>query len=139
MKKKKIRVALVVAQFHKEIAAVMTRAAVDELEKRGGILADIIPVLGCFEMPLAVKRLMAKKSVDALVVLGPIEKGETLHGEVMGHVVLNALMTLQLATMKPIGFGIIGPGATIKQAQARMKGAAQGAVRAALSQTHLMV
>ena len=135
MRKKKIRVALVVAQFHKEIADGMTHYASDEVEKCGGTLSEIVKIPGCFEMPLAVKRLMAKKSVDALVVLGPIEKGETLHGEVMGHVVLNALMALQLASMKPIGFGIIGPGATVKQAQARMKDAAQGAVRAALSQT----
>lgn len=134
MQSKKIRVALVVAQFHKEIADIMTRSASDEIEKCGGVLSQVVTVPGCFEMPLAVKRLMGKKSVDALVVLGPIEKGETLHGEVMGHVVLSALMTLQLAAMKPIGFGIIGPGATVEQARARMKDAARGAVRAALSQ-----
>ncbi len=134
MKIKKIRVALVAAQFHKEISDTMIRIASETIEKSGGVLSEIVHVPGCFEMPLAVKRLLAKKTVDAVVVLGPIEKGETLHGEVMGHVVLNALMTLQLSAMKPIGFGIIGPGATKEQARARMEGAAQAAVLAALAQ-----
>ncbi|MDP2630136.1 MAG: 6,7-dimethyl-8-ribityllumazine synthase [Candidatus Uhrbacteria bacterium] len=134
MNKKRIRVALVVTQFHKEISDEMIYVASETVEKSGATLAGTVLVPGCFEMPLAVKRLLSKKTVDAVVVLGPIEKGETLHGEVMGHVVCHALMTLQLAVMKPIGFGIIGPGATKEQARARMKGAAQGAVRAALSQ-----
>lgn len=134
MKTKKIRVALVVAQFHKEIADVMVRTATETVKVSGGSVGEIVWVPGCFEMPLTVKRLLSKNTVDAVVVMGPIEKGETLHGEVMGHVVLNALMTLQLAADKPIGFGIIGPGATEKQSRLRMKGAAQGAVLAALSQ-----
>lgn len=134
MKTKKIRVALVVAQFHKEIAEIMVRVAVETVKGSGGLPGEIVCVPGCFEMPLAAKRLLSKKTVDAVVVLGPIEKGETLHGEVMGHVVLNALMTLQLNADKPIGFGIIGPGATEKQSRLRMKSAAQGAVLAAISQ-----
>lgn len=134
MKTKKIRVALVVAQFHKEIAEAMLLTATETVKGAGGLLGEVVYVPGCFEMPLAVKRLLSRKTVDAVVVLGPIEKGETLHGEVMGHVVLSALMTLQLAADKPIGFGIIGPGATEKQSRLRMKGAAQGAALAALSQ-----
>ena len=56
---------------------------------------------------------------DGLVVLGYIERGETLHGEVMGHVVHTALVQLQLKYRKPVGIGIIGPGATAEQAQAQ--------------------
>ena len=56
-----------------------------------------------------------------------------MHGEVMGHVVSEALVRLQLEHRKPIGLGIIGPGATAEQAEMRKLGAARAAVRAALT------
>ncbi|MBI4599454.1 6,7-dimethyl-8-ribityllumazine synthase [Candidatus Uhrbacteria bacterium] len=131
---KKNNIAIVVAEFHKVIADTMVEEAEKTVRDIGALVHAVVRVLGCFEMPLAVKRLIQKKGVDAVVVLGFIEKGETLHGEVMGYVVYHTLMQLQLAAGKPVGFGIIGPGATVKQARTRMKPAAQGAVRAAVLQ-----
>ena len=130
---KKAHIALVVAEFHKEIADAMVAAAEEEAVAGGASVVIIVRVPGCFEMPLVVKKLIQKKTVDAVVVLGYIEKGKTLHGEVMGHVVCHSLMQLQLEYMKPIGFGIIGPGATEAQARARMVVAAQCAARVAFS------
>src|SRR5205807_6339706 len=77
--------------------------------------------------------LLAKPDVDAVAVLGYLEKGETLHGEVIGHVVYRALVELQIAHRKPIGVGIIGPGATLQQAEARRDGFARAAIRAAVA------
>ena len=134
MPKKKIRISLISAQFHEDIVERMIHEATEELKKMSGVLSTITRVTGCFEIPLAVKRVMLKKTIDAVVVLGFIEKGETLHGEVMGHVVYQALMDIQLEYMKPIGFGIIGPGASEKQARVRMVGTARHAVQAAFSQ-----
>lgn len=130
----KKRVAIVVAEFHKEIANAMVENAEKAARECGATVQSVVRVPGCFEIPLATKRLLAKKTVDVVVVLGYIEKGETLHGEVMGHAVHYALMQLQLEYGKPIGFGIIGPGATEKQARARVKGASRAAALAALSQ-----
>ncbi|MEK7122545.1 MAG: 6,7-dimethyl-8-ribityllumazine synthase [Patescibacteria group bacterium] len=122
-------IGIIAAQFHKEISETMLRKAEGEVKSNKGNVGDVIRVPGCFEIPLAAKRLLSKKSIDAVVVLGYIEKGETLHGEVMGHVVYRTLMQLQLEFMKPIGYGIIGPGATEAQARKRMKSAARNAVR----------
>lgn len=127
----KKRVAVVVAEFHKEIADVMVVSAESAARECGATVRTVARVQGSFEIPFVVKKLLAKKTLDAIVVLGFIEKGETLHGEVMGHVVHHALMQLQLTSMKPIGFGIIGPGATEQQARARMKKIAQAATRVA--------
>lgn len=132
--KKNIKIACVVAQFHKEIADAMVESAEKAARECEVTVQSIVRVPGCFEIPLAAKKLLLNKTVDAIVVLGFIEKGETLHGEVMGHAVHHALMQLQLEYGKPIGFGIIGPGATEKQARARMKGTSRAAVLAALSQ-----
>lgn len=128
MKKKKY-IAIVVADFHKEIADIMVAETEKTVREYGAMVRAIMRVPGCLEIPLAAKKEITKKTIDALVVLGYIEKGETLHGEVMGYVVYSALMQLQLKHNKPIGFGIIGPGATEQQARVRMKSVAQNAAR----------
>ena len=74
--------------------------------------------------------LLGRRDVDAVVVLGFIERGETLHGEVMGHVVHRALVESGLRAKKPVGLGIIGPGATLPQAKVRKEPSARAAVRA---------
>lgn len=128
----KERIALVTGDFHKELAEEMVGFAGDELRGAGADLATDIRVAGSYEAPLVVDHLLVQSDIDAVVVLGYIEKGETLHGEVMGYVVHQAFVELQLRYKKPVGIGIIGPGATAEQAQVRKEGAARGAVKAVL-------
>ncbi len=133
MKKPPASVAIITAEFNAPLIDAMLRAAVDEAARSGASVACVERVPGCYEVPLVAKRLIARGDVHAVVVLGYIEKGETLHGVVMGHVVHSALMDLSLAHDKPIGLGIIGPGATAEQAEHRKDGYARAAVRAALA------
>jgi 6,7-dimethyl-8-ribityllumazine synthase len=130
--KQKKSLALVAADFHEKLTASMISAAEDEAARGGAVIASVVRVAGCYETPLAAERALRRRKVDALVVLGCIEKGETLHGEVMGHVVHRALVEASLRHDKPVGLGIIGPGATPKQAEARKESSARAAVRAAL-------
>jgi|DewCreStandDraft_1066081.scaffolds.fasta_scaffold00214_39 6,7-dimethyl-8-ribityllumazine synthase len=126
------RVAIVAGQFHREIATAMVEAAAAAIKEAGAQLVETLWVAGSYEAPLAVQTLLRDPGVDVVVVLGYIERGETLHGEVMGHVVHRALVELSLRYEKPVGMGIIGPGATAEQAHARKIAYAQAAVRAAL-------
>jgi len=126
------RVAFVVAEFNAAIAGAMQRAAEDEVRRRGASLVTVLKVPGSYEVPLAAERLLGWRSVDALVVLGYIERGETDHGDVMGRVVHGALVDASLRYGKPVGFGFIGPGATLAQAKKRKEEYARAAVRAAL-------
>lgn len=128
----KKQIALVTGDFHKELTGEMIDFAKEELAAAGVEVAADIRVAGSYEIPLVTDLLLAKPGIDAVVALGFIEKGETLHGEVMGQVVFKTLMDLELKHKKPIGMGIIGPGATSEQAQIRKEGAARGAVRAVL-------
>src|SRR5262249_35061100 len=100
---------------------------------RGAEVAVTARVPGSYELPLVVSTILKSGKVRAVVVLGYIERGETQHGEVMGHVVHGALMRLSIRHGKPIGLGIIGPGATAEQAEARKDAYARSAVRAALA------
>lgn len=126
------RIALVTGDFHETLAEEMVAFAKDEIAARGAECAEDIRVPGSYEVPLAADALLARDNVDGVVALGYIEKGETLHGEVMGQVVFKTLVDLQLKYKKPVGLGIIGPGATIEQAQVRKEDAARGAVKAVL-------
>lgn len=125
-------VGVVVGDFHQELAETMVASARAEAARLGVDVPVVVQVPGSYEVPLVADALLARDSIDALVALGYIERGETLHGEVMGHAVHQALVQLQLRYKKPIGIGIIGPGATFEQAQARKEPYAAAAVRAAV-------
>ena len=126
------KLAVLVAEFNRPLVDAMLRSALDEAEKLGAEVSVSVRVPGSYETPIAADRLFRRASVDALVVLGYIERGETLHGEVMGNVVHRALLEASLRHEKPIGFGFIGPGATLRDAKARKDEYARAAVRAAV-------
>ena len=131
-------IVIIAAEFNKELAEGMIEAARQEAQDAGATLVRIIRVAGCYEVPLIADLQAAQDEIDALVVLGYIERGETLHGEVMGQVVHSALVNLQLKYGKPIGLGIIGPGATQQQAEVRKADYARAAVRAALRNSEIL-
>lgn len=127
------RLAIVVADFNRAIIDVMVAAAEAEAEAQGATIQKVIRVPGTYEVPLVLARALGRADVDAAVVLGYVERGETHHGDVMGHVVHAAIVDLSLQHQKAVGIGIIGPGATLAQAEARRDGYARAAVRAALA------
>lgn len=127
-----LRIAIVGAEFHSEITDSMVQSAQIEAQNAGLTVVESVRVPGSYEMPIVTNLLLSKSKIDAVVVLGCIERGETLHGEVMGHVVHQALIDLQLKYGKPVGLGIIGPGATAEHMEVRKDGYARAAVKAAL-------
>ncbi len=126
------RIAIVAGTVHSDITEAMVATAKKLIEDSGASIpvTELLP--GSYEVVPVVKELLQRDDIDAIVVLGAIERGETNHGLVMGHVVHQSIMNLQLEYGKPIGFGIIGPGATPKQMHERKVKAAQNAARAAL-------
>lgn len=128
----KPRCVILAADFTKSVVDVMVEAATREAAALGAELVKVVRVPGAYELPLIADVLLAQPGTDVLVVLGYIERGETLHGEVMGNVVHAALVDMQLRHRKPVGIGIIGPGATLEQAETRKVDYARAAVAAAL-------
>lgn len=64
-------------------------------------------VAGAYELPLAAKFLAASGSVDAIVVLGAVIRGETTHYELVAGECGRAIMDVQLETGVPIGMGVL--------------------------------
>jgi 6,7-dimethyl-8-ribityllumazine synthase len=129
----RVRIAIVAADFNERIVHPMIDKAIETLERHECEASLVLSVPGSFEIPLVLDAVLQRDDVDAAVVLGYIERGETLHGEVMGHVVYKSILDLQLTYGKPVGMGIIGPGAVLKQAKKRNiaygEAAAEAAVR----------
>lgn len=133
MTQRPTKLVIVAGMFNPALVETMIETATAEAHAGGAEVLRVDRVSGCYEIPLIAAVEIARPEADAVVVLGTIERGETLHGEVMGHVVSAALVRLQLEHRKPIGLGLIGPGATAEQAEVRKDGAARAAVRAALT------
>ncbi|MGY8727702.1 MAG: 6,7-dimethyl-8-ribityllumazine synthase [Candidatus Poseidoniales archaeon] len=126
-------IALVCGSFHRtEIERMLTWAREEATLHELDIL-DVVWVPGAMEIPLAVDRLLSNDEIDGVACLGIIEKGQTQHGLAMGQAVIKTIIELQLVHEKPVGLGIIGPGAETEHIEPRLEPHARAAVAAVSS------
>ena len=123
-------IAIVCGSFHKEEIERMLSLARDQAAKEKLKITEVVWVPGAMEVPLALSRLIENPEVDGAVCLGIIEKGSTQHGLAMGQAVLSSIIDLQLSSNKPIGLGIIGPGAEPEHIGPRLEPNARAAISA---------
>ena len=125
-----MRLGIVCGSFHRDEVERMLEYARDEVASKNWEVADVAWVPGSMEAPLALDRMLHRDEIDGAVVLGIIERGETDHGLVMGQSVTKAVIELQITHNKPIGLGIIGPGAEPEHIEPRLEPHARAAVGA---------
>jgi len=128
-----VRIVLVASEFNAPIPDRMVEVARTRAKALGAEV-EVVRVPGTWEIPLAVRAVLARRNVDAAVAIGAVVTGETKHDALIAEAVARELMHLQRETGKPIGLGITGPGMTWEQAEARVKNAGRAvdaAVRAA--------
>ena len=126
-------IAIVCGSFHKSEIEKMLEWARDEAKNLALDIADVVWVPGAMEIPLAVDRLLADDEIEGVACLGIIEKGQTQHGLAMGQAVIKTILELQLVHEKPVGLGIIGPGAEPEHIAPRLEPHARAAVSAIFS------
>ena len=127
----KIRLAIVVSEFNKEITNEMLRTAISHSKKLEMDIKKICHVPGTFDMPLVVEKLLKNEQIDVVVTLGAVIKGETGHDQVIANNTARLLSNLSLKYQKPVTLGITGPDMTLKQAEQRSKIVPKRAVEAA--------
>lgn len=137
------RFAIVVARFNPEITeGLLTGARVALAE---AAVADedvtIVRVPGAFEIPLAAMRLAETGRFDAVIGLGCLIKGDTMHFEYIASAASHGLMQAATATGVPIAFGVLTT-LTDEQAAARSAPGADNkggeAARAAIDMATLL-
>jgi 6,7-dimethyl-8-ribityllumazine synthase len=67
----------------------------------------IVRVPGAFEIPLAARRLARSGQYDAVVCLGCVIKGETMHFEYISSAVSHGIMAVSADTGVPVTFGAL--------------------------------
>jgi len=125
-----MNIAIVCGSFHKSEVSKMLEWASDEASQQGLTLTDVVWVPGAMEVPLALNRLLARDDIQGAACLGIIEKGHTQHGLAMGQSVMQSIIDLQLTWDKPVGLGIIGPGAEPEHIGPRLEPHSRAAVAA---------
>jgi 6,7-dimethyl-8-ribityllumazine synthase len=102
-----LRFAIVAARFHQDITTKLVDGAVECFEKRGASDVPIEWVPGAFELPLTARALAEVLTVDAVVALGCVIRGETPHFEFVSTEAASGIMAAMLETGIPISFGVL--------------------------------
>jgi 6,7-dimethyl-8-ribityllumazine synthase len=131
----RIRAAIVVSEFNKDITFQMLAVAVNHAHKANLELRYICYVPGSFDMPLMVEELLKRKDIDAAITIGAIIKGETRHDNIVAENAARLIADLSLKYGKPVSLGISGPDMTIEQAKDRIEVVPRRAVNAAICMT----
>ncbi|KAF0711526.1 Aste57867_5220 [Aphanomyces stellatus] len=115
-----LRVGICVTQWNKEIIEALRDGAVQTLKDAGVAVDDIIVFTapGAYELPYAASRLIQSENVDAVICIGCLIKGETMHFEYICEAVTQGIMKLNLDTGVPVMFGVL---AVLNETQARAR------------------
>ncbi|MBL7816847.1 MAG: 6,7-dimethyl-8-ribityllumazine synthase [Saprospiraceae bacterium] len=103
---------IVVSDWNQHITHALYEGCLDTLSKHGAKEDNIfvVQVPGTFELPAAARLLAGQHpSVDAVICIGCVIKGETKHDEYINLSVANALQNLAIAMSKPFIFGVLTP------------------------------
>lgn len=104
-----LRIAVVATRYHEEVMDGLLRGVERALGEAHVQPEDIriFRVPGSFEIPLVVQWAAVSGKFDAVVALGCLIKGETIHDEIIARAVAEALQTIARETSVPLGFGVI--------------------------------
>jgi 6,7-dimethyl-8-ribityllumazine synthase len=104
-----LRIGFACAEFNGGITYRLLGGALDTLEELGGDLSDVVVawVPGAFELPVVAQRLAESGSVDAVVCLGAVIRGDTGHYEFVAGECAAGLQRVQLDTGTPVVFGVL--------------------------------
>jgi 6,7-dimethyl-8-ribityllumazine synthase len=116
------RFAIVVSKFNQEITDGLLRGARAALTSAGVAEGDVTTawVPGAFELPVIALKLAQSKRFDAVIALGCLIKGETMHFEYIAETCAHGLMHASTTTGVPVLFGVL---TTTTEEQARERAA----------------
>lgn len=124
--------AIVVARFNEFITQELLRGAVNHLTRSGAAEADITTawVPGSFELPIAARKLAETGEYGAVIALGCVIRGATVHFDCVVQAATNGIQRAAHDTGVPVIFGVLTTD-TIEQAIERAGTKAGNAGRSA--------
>jgi 6,7-dimethyl-8-ribityllumazine synthase len=116
----KVKLGFVVSEFNRDITYMMEVEGREHASFLGAEVTECMYVPGAYDMPLAVKRMLKKGLVDAVVTIGCVIEGSTQHDEIVVQHAARKIIDLSLEYEKPVTLGISGPGMTRLEATERI-------------------
>jgi len=103
-----LKVAIVAAQFNEAVVDRLVSGAADCLRRHGVADDDILLawVPGSYEMPVVAGKLAASGTVDAIVTLGAVVRGQTAHFDYVAGEAAN-VGRVATQTGVPVAFGVL--------------------------------
>lgn len=103
------RFGIVVGRFNSFIVESLLEGVIDTLKRHGASDGniEIVRVPGAFEIPLAAKRMAAKKTYDSIIAVGAVIRGGTPHFEYVAGECTKGLATVSLQYDVPVAFGVL--------------------------------
>lgn len=98
------RIAVITALFNQQVTTALARGAVQQLQKSGLAPENIIQieVPGAWELPLAAKRILVQRKVQAVIACGCVIRGETGHYDIVANESARGLMAVSLEMTAPV-------------------------------------
>jgi 6,7-dimethyl-8-ribityllumazine synthase len=103
------RLAVIRSRYNEDIVQALVAGARAAWHAHGGaeVALRIEQVPGAFELPLAARALALSGSVDALVALGCVIRGDTAHFDYVAGECARGLQRVMLDTGIPVSFGVL--------------------------------
>ncbi|KAI1005486.1 hypothetical protein K3495_g2737 [Podosphaera aphanis] len=105
----RLQIGIVHARWNTTIIEPLLAGAMSRLRASGvkdeNIIVESVP--GSWELPIACSMMLASKHLDAVIAIGVLIKGETMHFEYIANAVSEGLMRVQLDTKIPLIFGLL--------------------------------
>lgn len=106
---KGLKVAVVVSRFNSFVSERLLEGALDALMRNGAQDADVhvYRVPGAYELPAMIKRLATTAKYDALICLGTLIRGGTLHFDLIAAEVFKGVAAVTMDYPIPVGMGVV--------------------------------
>jgi 6,7-dimethyl-8-ribityllumazine synthase len=119
-----VRVGVLCSRFNSRITLRLLDGARRGFAQAGVAESDIheVWVPGAFEIPIAAKAMAVSGSVDAVVTLGCVIRGETTHYDIVAGECARGVRSVGLETGVPVLFGVLTT-EDVGQAEARSEAA----------------
>lgn len=106
---KGLRFAVLVARFNTIVTEPLLDGAVDCLLRSGAAGEDVsvFRTPGSYELPMLAERVLETGGFDAVVALGCLIRGDTIHFDLIASECAKGLAQVSMQTGKPVTFGVL--------------------------------
>lgn len=101
--------AIVASRFNDFIVRSLLDGALDAIRRHGGDekAVDVAWVPGCYEIPLAARKMALSGRYDAVICLGAVIRGSTPHFDYVAGAASSGVSSVALETGMPVIFGVL--------------------------------